>query len=64
MQSASFTVKAPPAKLHHAATYVDREDNRVPGKRISGAKKLDFAAAIRQPHLLLAAGSTDRRNIF
>src|ERR1700750_2940868 len=30
-QSASSTLKARPAKLHHAAANVDREDNHAPG---------------------------------
>src|SRR6516225_3692837 len=30
-QSASSTLKARPAKLHHAAADVDREDNHAPG---------------------------------
>ncbi|MER9959057.1 hypothetical protein NKJ52_30320 [Mesorhizobium australicum] len=34
-QSASSTLKARPANLHHAATDVDREDNRVPSQRTS-----------------------------
>lgn len=34
-QSASSTLKAPRANLHHAATDVDRDDNRVPGQRIT-----------------------------
>ncbi len=28
-------LKAPPARLHHAATDVDREDNPAPGTRVS-----------------------------
>jgi hypothetical protein len=36
-QSASSTLKARPAKLHHAAANVDREDNHAPGS-VSSAK--------------------------
>ncbi|SFL18152.1 DDE superfamily endonuclease [Mesorhizobium albiziae] len=43
-------LKAPPAKRHHAATDVDREDNPAPGTRVLEAKILDLTSAIRQPH--------------
>jgi hypothetical protein len=44
-------LKAPPAKLHHAATDVDREDDPAPGIRVSAiAKVLDSATAIRRLH--------------
>jgi hypothetical protein len=36
-QSAWSTLKARPAKLHHAADNVDREDNHAPGS-VSSAK--------------------------
>jgi len=44
-------LKARPAKLHPAATNVDREDNHAPGSVvISDEKGIDRNAAIRQPH--------------
>lgn len=49
--SASNTLKALPAKLHHAATDVDREDNPAPGTRVPDVQILDVTIAIRQPHL-------------
>jgi hypothetical protein len=48
-QSASSTLKARPAKPHHAATNVDREDNHAPGSVVSVMKRIDRNAAIRQP---------------
>lgn len=38
--NASSTLKARPATLHHAATYVDREDNHAPGSAMHRQKFL------------------------
>src|SRR5206468_7429142 len=49
-QSASSTLKARPAKLHHAAANVDREDNHAPGSVSLAKNYMLDAPAVRQQH--------------
>lgn len=57
-QSASSTLKARPAKLHHAAATVDREDNRAPGKHFNKIICLTFQQRLDNPIIKSAARST------